>query len=38
MPSLIAFGYTIFSSYPWEACSFMKGNEGGVDLGGWAVE
>ena len=25
--------YAVFGSYPWEACSFLKGNRRGVDLG-----
>lgn len=25
-------GYAVFSCYPWESCSFLKGNEGGIDL------
>jgi hypothetical protein len=23
----------MFNGYPWEACSFLKGKRGGVDLG-----
>lgn len=25
--------YLVFSEYPWEICSFLKGNEEGMDLG-----
>lgn len=31
--SLTVICYAIFSWYPWEACSFVKGNRGVVDLG-----
>lgn len=33
VPSISAWGYAMFSSYPWEACSFVKGNSAAVDLG-----
>lgn len=32
MPSLIASCYIEFSCYHWESCSFLKGNEGAMDL------
>jgi hypothetical protein len=25
--------YGLFDCYPWEACSFLKGNGGGLELG-----
>ena len=30
---LVVSCYAVFSWYPWEACSFLKGNRGGEDLG-----
>lgn len=33
MPSLIVTCFVLFVLYPWETCSFMKGNGGIVDLG-----
>lgn len=32
MPSLTPSCYSMFSSYLWEACSFLKGNRGAEDL------
>ena len=29
----VASPYVMFSWYPWESCSFLKGNRGRVDLG-----
>lgn len=31
--SLIVTSVTVFSLYPWEDCSFLKGNGGGIDIG-----
>lgn len=31
-PNLIVACSAMLSWYPWEACSFLKGNRGGVDL------
>lgn len=33
MPSLTVTGCAVFRWCPWEACSSLKGNGGGVDLG-----
>jgi hypothetical protein len=33
MLSLIVPYYVVFGWYPWEVCSFLEGNGGGVDLG-----
>ena len=33
MPSFIVTCYAMFGQYSWEACSFLKRNGGGVDLG-----
>ena len=32
VPGLIESYYAVFSGFPWEACPFLKGNGGGVDL------
>lgn len=33
MLSFIVYYHAVFGSYLWEACNFMKGKEGGLDLG-----
>lgn len=33
VPCLIVSCYDMFSGYPWDACPFVKGYGGGVDLG-----
>ena len=33
VPALIVVYCIMFRRYPWEDCSFLKGNEGGVDIG-----
>lgn len=38
MPSLIAYCYVQFGSYPWDTYWFLKGNRGEVDLGERAVK
>lgn len=33
MPTPVVMSYAVFGPYPWEVCSFLKENGGGVDLG-----
>ena len=35
MPSLTVTFYAVFNRCPWQVCSFLKGNGGGVDLEEW---
>lgn len=32
VPSLIVSCYAVFARHPWEACPFLKGNRGSMDL------